>query len=423
MKPMNQLQSSIRYLSCIFALAVAWIFLALVPTVANAGSAYLILDAKTGNILASQNADRLNHPASLTKMMTLYLTFEALHRGKLGWNTKIRFSKHAASRPPTKLWVPAGKSITVREAVLGMIVPSANDAAAAMGEKLAGSEMAFSRMMTAKARQLGMKRTVFTNASGLPNRKQVTTARDMSTLAVALMNDFPKEYKLFSTRSFKFRGHVIRGHNNLMYRYKGMDGFKTGFTNASGFNLVSAVKNRNRRVIGVVMGGRTAHSRDAEMAALLDRYVRDASNGKRSKLLASVPSAGTALAAIADPPTPTPATRQRAEPQIASSSKEISDIIMARAVATTLKEPTGRWQIQVGASENKDAAVTLLTRLASRFKSLLADAKPVTEAVTRAGRSFYRARFSGFDSEKEARTVCNALAKYRVECFTITSRG
>ena len=158
-----------------------------------------------------------------------------------------------------------------------MIVKSANDAAAAVGEKLGGSEEGFAALMTRKARSLGMMNTTFFNASGLPHDQQFTTARDMSTLGVALMRDFPKEYELFATKSFKFRGRVIRGHNNLMYRYAGMDGIKTGYTNASGYNLVSAVKHGNRRVVGVVLGGRTARSRDAEMAALMDRHLSKAS--------------------------------------------------------------------------------------------------------------------------------------------------
>ncbi len=168
------------------------------PIAAMAGSASLILDARTGKVLASENADVLNHPASLTKMMTLYLTFEALNRGKINWDTPIVMSKYAASRPPTKLGVRAGGTITVREAVYGMIVKSANDAAAAMGEKLGGSESNFARMMTQKARQLGMSRTTFYNASGLPDDRQVTTARDMSTLGVALLRNYPNEYRLFS---------------------------------------------------------------------------------------------------------------------------------------------------------------------------------------------------------------------------------
>ena len=414
-----------RKLHAFFVLMGALILLSIAPSFAEAGSAYLVLDAKTGKVLTSENADTLNHPASLTKMMTLYLTFEALHRGKLSWNTKIRFSRHAASRPPTKLWVPAGSSVTVREAVLGMIVPSANDAAAAMGEKLAGSETAFAKMMTAKAHQLGMRHTVFVNASGLPDRRQLTTARDMSTLAVALMSDFPEEYKLFSTRSFKFRGRTVFGHNNLMYRYKGMDGFKTGFTNASGFNLVSAVKSGDRRVIGVVLGGRTAQSRDATMAALLDRHVARASNNKMSRLLASVPSIGKTFAAIKNPPVPTPAMRSTpTEPQIASASNEIADIITATSLTPgRVSTQVSRWQIQVGASDSEEAAHVLLERIVSKTNGILADLKPFTEPVNQSGKTLYRARFAGFNDRATAADTCKTLGRYHVECFAIASPG
>ncbi|MBW8317965.1 MAG: serine hydrolase, partial [Rhizobium sp.] len=175
-------------------------------TTASAGSAQLLLDARTGEVLASENPDSLNHPASLTKMMTLYMTFEAIRRGELSWDSRVPFSKYAASRPPTKLRVKAGDSITVKEAVLGLIVQSANDAAAALAEKLGGSESAFAAEMTRKARALGMAKTTFVNASGLPDARQITTARDMSTLGVVLLRDFPEEYKLFNTKSFAFRG-------------------------------------------------------------------------------------------------------------------------------------------------------------------------------------------------------------------------
>ncbi|MEZ2131393.1 D-alanyl-D-alanine carboxypeptidase family protein [Sinorhizobium sp. CB9] len=261
--------------------------LAFAPAASFAGQADLILDARTGQILASENADDLNHPASLTKMMTLYLAFEALHDGKLKWDQRITMSQNADGKDPYKLGVGVGRTVSVREAVYGMIVLSANDAAALIGETLAGSEPAFGEMMTTKARALGMSKTVFKNATGLPDPEQVTTARDMSTLAVALMNDFPEEFKLFSMRNFEFRGMKLRGHNNLMYRYQGVDGIKTGFIDASGYNVVTSAKDGDRRVVGVVMGGKTADSRDAEMAALLDKYMPMASATPTTTLTAS----------------------------------------------------------------------------------------------------------------------------------------
>nr|WP_200985145.1 D-alanyl-D-alanine carboxypeptidase [Rhizobium rhizogenes] len=398
--------------------------LALAPSLATAGKAHLILDANSGRVLASQNADVPNHPASLTKMMTLYLTFEALHQGKLNWNTKVRFSRNASSKPPTKLWVPAGSSVTVREAVLGMIVPSANDAAAAMAEKLAGSEAAFARLMTTKARQLGMNHTIFANSSGLPNPRQVTTVRDMSTLAVALMNDFPKEYELFSTRSFKFRGHIVYGHNKLMYRYKGMDGFKTGFTNASGFNLVSAVKRGGRRVIGVVMGGKTARSRDAKMAMLLDTYIPRASNEKTAILFASISPRRTVAVTIKDPPSPTPASRRPLEGrQVASASYEIANILTATSLSTGRDPASSGWQIQIAAADTQQTAIAALDRTKSRFGRILAGAVPHTEAIKVGGKTLYRARFAGFESHESANAACETLSNRHIACFAVRSHA
>lgn len=256
-----------------------FICVASTATVARADNyAHLVIDATTGNVLEAQNADALRHPASLTKMMTVYIVFEAIRNGRLTWDQRIRVSETAASRIPTKLYAPAGSTITVREAVLGMIVLSANDAATAVAEEFSGNEAAFGELMTRQARQLGMSSTVFTNASGLPSRAQVTTARDMSVLAIALQRDFPEFYQLFSHTSMTFAGRTRYGHNRLMSRYEGMDGMKTGYTNWSGFNIVSAVSNGNRRVIGVVMGGATAQSRDNRMAELLDRAIPRASN-------------------------------------------------------------------------------------------------------------------------------------------------
>jgi D-alanyl-D-alanine carboxypeptidase (penicillin-binding protein 5/6) len=347
------------------------------PIAAMAGSASLILDARTGKVLASENGDVLNHPASLTKMMTLYLTFEALNRGKITWDTPIVMSKYAASRPPTKLGVKAGGTITVREAVYGMIVKSANDAAAAVGETLAGSESNFARVMTQKARQLGMNRTAFYNASGLPDKRQVTTARDMSTLGVALLKHYPREYRLFSMTAFTFRGKTIRGHNNLMVRYQGMDGIKTGYTNASGFNLVSAVRDGNRRVVGVVLGGRTARSRDAQMAALLDKYLGRASSGGR--LLASVgakqPVEVASAAADTDAPLAAAAPRSEGEAgntPFALGYSDTATVPLERPAALEEMANAGKpqpsirgWQIQISAAPSADAARALLAQAKS----------------------------------------------------------
>lgn len=408
------------------------------PVAAFAGSASLVLDARTGKILASENGDTLNYPASLTKMMTLYLTFEALNRGKITWDTPVTMSKYAASRPPTKLGVKPGGTITVREAVYGMIVKSANDAAAAMGEKLGGSESNFARLMTQKARQLGMSRTVFVNASGLPDKRQITTARDMSTLAVALMKNYPSEYRLFSIASFNFRGRTIRGHNNLMYRYEGMDGIKTGYTNASGFNIVSAVKDGNRRVVGVVLGGRTARSRDAKMAALFDRYMARASSGS-ARLTASINAKQqveiASAADDADAPVPASAPRVVDEPAPKALGYASDGVIPLERPAAmdeiinagkAPKAPAGKaggWQIQISAAPSADAARALLAQAQSEAGAPLVSASPYTEAVGKGANAVYRARFVGFQSKEDATSACDALKKRSYDCMLLPNQG
>ncbi|EKF59334.1 D-alanyl-D-alanine carboxypeptidase [Agrobacterium albertimagni AOL15] len=420
-------------------------------TTAQAGSAQLLLDARTGEVLASENADVLNHPASLTKMMSVYMVFDAIKAGKLSWDSPVPFSKHAASRPPTKLFVKAGDSITVREAVLALIVRSANDAAAAVGEKIGGSEEGFAALMTRKARSLGMMNTTFFNASGLPHAQQFTTARDMSTLGVALMRDFPKEYELFATKSFKFRGKTITGHNNLMYRYKGMDGIKTGYTNASGFNLVSAVEHDGRRVVGVVLGGRTAASRDKIMERLIDANIKKATSG-RQLLVSRSTGAQMDLARLGDA-VPVPVSRQSAlaavqglagatnvaTPGTASAYAPSSGTATADLVATpasrfaavdpqqTASTPAAsverRWQIQIAAATSAQAAMDLLSQARQKVGGPLQDLDTYTEMVTRNGVTFYRARFTGFVTKQEARTACDKLVRQRYDCVLMPARG
>lgn len=259
--------------SLLFATAISAISLFGTISAAEAGQASYLVDAHSGQVLEASSENELNYPASLTKMMTLYLAFEALHDGRLKWDQKLTMSENAEGKEPFKLAVGVGRKVTVREAVEGIVVLSANDAAVAIGEQLSGNEDSFGKVMTEKAHQLGMSNTVFKNASGLPDPEQVTTARDMATLGVALMRDFPEEFKLFSMRGIKFRGMKLRGHNNLMYRYAGADGIKTGYTDASGYNLVTSATKNGRRVVGVVMGEKTAQIRDDKMASLFDTYV------------------------------------------------------------------------------------------------------------------------------------------------------
>ncbi|AMA58652.1 D-alanyl-D-alanine carboxypeptidase [Bradyrhizobium sp. CCGE-LA001] len=235
--------------------------------------ASIIVDGNSGAVLQSTSPDALRHPASLTKIMTLYLLFERLESGKLKLDTEMPVSKHAADQDPTKLNLRAGQTIRVEDAIKGLVTRSANDAAVVIAEAIAGDEDDFAQMMTRKARSLGMSKTVYRNANGLPNDEQVTTARDQATLGRAIQERFPRYYRYFATSTFNWRGQSIRNHNRLLGSVEGVDGIKTGYTRASGFNLVSSMRRGNRHLIGVVLGGRSGGSRDAIMRNLLAENV------------------------------------------------------------------------------------------------------------------------------------------------------
>ena len=236
-----------------------------------ANYASLIMDATSGRVLHETNADLTRYPASLTKMMTLYLLFEALDNGTVAFDESLPISEHAASQPPTKLGLMPGQSISVENAILALVTKSANDVAAAVAERLGGSESRFAWSMTAKAREIGMSRTMFANASGLPDPDQVTTARDVAVLALALLHDFPHYYPYFSTDHFYYGGAVHANHNRLLGSYEGLDGIKTGYTQSSGFNLVASAMRDGRRLIGVVLGARSPANRSLIMVSLLDQ--------------------------------------------------------------------------------------------------------------------------------------------------------
>jgi D-alanyl-D-alanine carboxypeptidase len=231
--------------------------------------ASIIVDGNSGSVLQATSPDGIRHPASLTKIMTLYLLFERLESGKLKLDTEMPVSQHAADQDPTKLNLRAGQTIRVEDAIKGLVTRSANDAAVVIAEAIGGDEDDFAQMMTRKARSLGMSRTVYRNANGLPNDEQVTTARDQATLGRAIQERFPRYYRYFATATFNWRGQSIRNHNHLLGNVEGVDGIKTGYTRASGFNLVTSMRRGNRHLIGVVLGGRSGGSRDAIMRNLL----------------------------------------------------------------------------------------------------------------------------------------------------------
>ena len=231
----------------------------------------MVVDAETGEVLYARNADDRRYPASLTKMMTLYMTFEALEQGRLRLDQPLKVSKRAAGQTPSRLGLKVGQTITVNQVILALVTKSANDAATVVAEAIGGTEIDFAQLMTDRAHRLGMVRTRFTNATGLHNRRQRSTARDMSTLALSLIADFPQYYHFFSTPTFTYKGRRHQNHNGMLGTYRGTDGIKTGYTRASGFNLVASVERSDRRLIGVVFGGRSPKSRDVHLRQLLDQ--------------------------------------------------------------------------------------------------------------------------------------------------------
>lgn len=254
----------------------------------NPPYASIVVDANTGKVLEDTNADSQRYPASLTKVMTLYLLFEQLEAGKIKTSTPLQVSEHASAQAPSKLNLKPGESITVENAIRAIVTKSANDVAVVVAEALAGTETDFAKMMTRKAHTLGMTRTTYVNASGLPDDRQITTARDQTTLGRAIQERFPKYYNYFQTRSFTFHGRAIRNHNKLLGHVEGVDGIKTGYTNDSGFNLLTSVHRDGRYVVAAVFGGRSGNSRDAKMRELIAKYIRVASKERTAPSLDAV---------------------------------------------------------------------------------------------------------------------------------------
>jgi D-alanyl-D-alanine carboxypeptidase len=427
---------------------------------ASSKYAAVVIDANTGKTLFSANADAPRYPASLTKMMTLYVIFEGLSSGKITKQTRIPFSARAASMPPTKLGVRAGGSITVETAIYSLVTKSANDVATAVAEFFGGTEEGFARMMTQKARQLGMTGTIFRNASGLPNTAQHSTARDLATLGMALREHFPQHYSYFSARSFSFGKHRMANHNRLLGRVKGVDGIKTGYTRASGFNLVSSVALGDRRVVAVVMGGASGGARDKQMAELIEKYLPKASTRSRGPLIAKAgnsPIAAIASAMLPKSKAPTPEMKPETDVVVATDETEILEaesqqiaaqeetaeetpapIVQAYAaqepqpkiaptprpktdvdpISTSSTAPEG-WAIQVASSPSESEAKGALAKTSKQAPKVLASASPFTVPFEKGGTTYYRARFGGFASKTAAWDACGALKKKKIACYAV----
>jgi D-alanyl-D-alanine carboxypeptidase len=442
----------------------------------------IVVDAKTGKVLYGANVDAQRHPASLTKMMTLYLLFDALAQGKTTLDSRMPVSAYAAAQAPSKLGLKPGSSISVRDGILAIVTKSANDVAVVIAEYVGGSEKTFSARMTRQAKALGMTRSNFVNASGLPAAQQWTSARDMATLGRALREHFPQYYDYFSTPSFVWNGRRIGNHNGLLRRMDGVDGIKTGYTRASGYNLVSSVDRDNRLIVGVVLGGASTKARDNRMADLLSTYLPKASRGARvAKLIpgkpAAAPSKPDAAVAVATNDVPLPRPRPTIDPiatdaplvvakaDIAPDTADVTASTRDAAVADASQPPlasasvasviganslfaldadtadTGEgdtnadddttdatppvaakagWRIQIAAAPTQAGAEDILDRALAKGGKVLASAAPYTEPVTRGDATLYRARFSGFASKDAARAACAYLAKQSFSCLAVS---
>ncbi|MFB9911463.1 D-alanyl-D-alanine carboxypeptidase [Rhizobium paknamense] len=424
----------------------------------------IVIDANNGKVLHATDPDGLRYPASLTKMMTLYLTFEALEKGRIRLDSRVPVSAHAASEPPSKLGLKPGSSITVEQAILGLVTRSANDAATALGEYIGGSEPRFAQMMTSKARALGMSRTTYRNANGLPNPSQMTTARDQARLGIALRQHFPQYYPYFSTRSFAFGKQVIGNHNRLLGNVKGVDGIKTGFTNASGFNLVTSLQLEGRSLVGVVLGGASGASRDSRMRQLVLAALPEASSrgsgaaiARANRVPEPVEPVQTRVAEAPRLPkadVPVPGARYQEMAEVASDESDAPDAqayakpsdtsAAVAALAAQAPMPQKRkhgaaakttppasvdhtvtnstaassgWTVQIGTSDSRDGAMDLLKSAQGKAGKSLRGAKPLAVAFGEGSSQVYRARFGGFQDQKDAVNACNALKKSGVKCW------
>jgi D-alanyl-D-alanine carboxypeptidase len=418
-----------------------------------------VVDGTSGAVLQASNPDALRHPASLTKIMTLYMLFEHLDAGKIRLDTPLKVSEHASEQAPTKLGLRVGQSITIEDAIKGMVTKSANDAAVVVAEDLGGDEGSFAKLMTQRARALGMTRTTYINASGLPDDNQVTTARDQALLGRTIQEHFPRYYKYFSIQSFVYHGEAMRNHNHLLGSVDGVDGIKTGFTRASGFNLVTSVHRGGRYLVAVVMGGHSSFERDAHMRELISVHIKQASlrgtgpvvvQHARHESLASAdvppaaepaeirppivktvilqaaPEQSMSSAAMppllsndapnASRPNTQVATRWPsnlevfasvdsmpiAKPSVQATAAESEPARKVEAELAASRHAQGRWLIQIGAFDGENEAKEHLTAARLKMHDALVGNLPITQRVQIGHKAVYRARFAGKQLKRSA---------------------
>ncbi len=370
----------------------------------------VVVEEQSGHVLYASQPDVKNYPASLTKIMTLYMLFEAIEVGRLKLNSKLKVSRHASRQPPSKLRLKVGSTITVKQAILALVTKSANDVAVVVAEALGKTENNFAKQMTRRARELQMLRTTFKNASGLHHKNQVTTARDMTRLAKIIRLRFPKYYAYFSTKSFRFRGRTYSNHNNLLGRYIGVDGIKTGYTLASGFNLVSAVERDGTRLIGVVFGGKTARSRDRQMVKILDKaFARvDQIPKSKTRIARSFFRVAEPKQRFAQIPIP------RLKPDTASPATQVATIINNQ----DMDDAEARWSVQFGAFTSFETAQNRVARASAVLGTGDTPSNSGIEPWPTPSGIIYRARFVEL-TENEASEICGLLVKHGISCMKI----
>lgn len=387
----------------LLALLIAVVALAATPGPATAGA--IVVNAQTGEILYADDADRGHYPASLTKMMTLYMTFDALAVRTLSLTQALPVSAAAARQVPSKVGLLPGETITVEDAILALVTKSANDAAVVLAEALAGTESNFAVGMTMRARDLGLHRTTFRNASGLHDRYQHTTPRDMANLAIALIRDFPQYYGYFATTTFTYQGTTSTNHNNLLGRYAGTDGLKTGYVRAAGFNLAASVVRDQTRLVGVVLGGDTATGRDKTMADLFDTAFM------RLHILRPPPAPPPLVEVVELAPPPAAALGPAPVP----APRPQSIGVPAQAVAETAPSPSD-WSVQVGAYRGYDGAQRRLQEATLALPLGYLHARPEIEPS--ADDQLFHARLAGL-TQTEANEACRILQPAGVPCIVV----
>ena len=368
----HMLSEFIMSLSKYLLIPIFTIFI-LITSETFAKKAAIVVDFDSQEVLFEVNADTKNYPASLTKIMTLYILFDQLEKGQIDNQTKLNVSRIAASRSPSKLYLEEGSTIKVEDAIMALIIKSANDVATVVAENISGSEKEFAKLMTSYAKNLGMTNTNFKNASGLPNKAQLTTARDISILSHALISNFPKKYKLFSKQKFTYNSKTYKTHNKLMLNYDGADGIKTGYIRASGFQLAFSAVRNNKRLIGVIFGGDTGKQRNRSLKIIMDKEFAELGINK---------------------------------------NKIKTEIV----IKETKKIEKNSYSIVVGTFKYRNNAKKQIKLIKSKYPKTTNNKKSIVVLIKVNGKQLYESRFEKF-SKKEAYAACKRLKKYKRDCF------